>query len=122
MTTVCVVCGRVLVKKHTGRKPRFCSDHCRDRARQNRIQAFRWTTLGVGSRVPRNVEIPFNISRNCRSDFAGRGSADWRLLWHQIVETEIFAGRDWCEIVSADGVKSLVAVLRQRALREVAHG
>ena len=119
MTATCASCGRVLVAKHIGRKRRYCSDRCRDRARQGRAYAFRGTTIGAGSRLPRNVGNLPSISRNCGPDFAGRGSADWRLLWHQIVETEIFAGRDWREVTSRDGVRSLVAVLRQRALREV---
>ena len=114
---VCANCGNALKAKHTGRKRRFCSDRCRDRARQERVQTFRGTTLGVGSAVPRNAENSFDISRNCRRDFGGRASVD-APLWRAIVELEVFAGRTWHEAISRDGVRSVVAVLRPRALRE----
>jgi hypothetical protein len=74
---------------------------------------------GQGSGIPRNAKNNINNSKDCRPVFAGRGSADWRLLWRQIVEIEVIAGRGWREVISRDGVKSEVAVLRARALREV---
>jgi predicted nucleic acid-binding Zn ribbon protein len=114
----CAVCGSVLIRKHTGRKPRFCSSRCRDRARKSRKSAFRGTILGVGSRRPRNAGNSCATSKACKPIFAGRGSAGWRFLWHQIIEIEVFASRDWRQVISRDGVRSDVAVLRPRALRE----
>ena len=113
----CAVCGRVLVRKHTGRKPRFCSDRCRDRARKSRKSVFRGTVLGVGSRQPRNAGNSFATSKACKADLGGRGYVNPQ-LWHTIIEVEVFAGRAWQKIISRDGVKSEVAVLRPRALRE----
>ena len=115
----CAVCGHALVRKHTGRKPRFCSDRCRDRARKGRKSAFRGTVLGVGSHRPRYARNSDVNSKACKPVFAGRGSVDPR-LWHTIIEVEVFAGRDWQKIISRDGVPSEIAVLRARALREVA--
>jgi hypothetical protein len=114
----CAVCSRTLVVKQTGRKRRFCSDHCRDRARQDRNYAFRGTVGGLGSGVPRNAGNFLAISNGCKPVLAGRGYVNPQ-LWHAIVEVEVFAGRDWLEVVSTDGVRCLVAVLRPRALREV---
>ena len=117
MTATCASCGRVLIAKHTGRKRHYCSDRCRDRARQDRAYAFRGTAIGAGSRVPRNAGNSSNISKNCGQDFGGRASVDPQ-LWRAIVELEIFAGRDWRELVSSDGVRCEVTALRPRALRE----
>lgn len=114
----CASCGCAFKAKHTGRKRHYCSDRCRDRARKSRKSAFRGTVLGVGSRWPRNAGNTSIISMNCGPDFADRPPVDPR-LWHAIVEIEIIAGHDWHEAVSAHGVKSFVAVLRPRALREV---
>jgi hypothetical protein len=113
----CAVCGRNLVMKHTGRKGRFCSDRCRDRARQDRNYAFCGTVMTRGSGVPRNAGNPYTISTTYRPVFAGRGYVDPQ-LWHAIVEIEVFADRDWIEVVSTDNVTCLVAVLRPRALCE----
>ena len=114
---VCAVCGRGLVVKHTGRKRRFCSDRCRDRARQDRNYAFRETVRGQGSAIPRNAGNFLAISSGCKPVSAGRGYVDPQ-LWHAIVEVEVFAGRAWHEVISRDGVRSQVSVLRLRALQE----
>jgi predicted nucleic acid-binding Zn ribbon protein len=114
----CVNCGRALKRKHTGWKRRFCSDRCRDQARKGRKSAFRGTVLGGSSRQPRNAGNSGTISKTCKPVLSGRASVDPQ-LWRAIVEVEVFAGRDWREVTSGDGVKSEVAVLRPRALREV---
>ena len=67
---------------------------------------------------PKKALYPNAISRTCKPVIAGRGYIEPQ-LWHAIVEVEVFAGRDWIEVVSTDNVTCLVAVLRPRALREV---
>lgn len=118
MTITCANCGRVPVAKHTGRKRHYCSDRCRDRARKSRRSAFRGTVLVGNSRQPRNAGNSGTISKTCKPVLGGRASVNPQ-LWHAIVELEVFAGRAWREVTSRDGVRSEVAVLRPRALREV---
>jgi predicted nucleic acid-binding Zn ribbon protein len=109
----CPVCGHPVPRWLIGRRKRFCSDACRDEARRAR----NFSILGRGSGVPRNAGNPHIISTTYSPVFVGRGSVDPQ-LWHAIVEVEVFADRDWMEVVSTDNVTCLVAMLRPRALRE----
>jgi hypothetical protein len=114
--TVCAICGRRLVAKHTGRKRHYCSNRCRDRARQDRHYAFCGIVVTRGSGLPRNAGNPHTTSKTYKPDLAGRGSVS-DALWHSIVETEIVAAHRWAPTVSTDGVVSQVAQLQPRALR-----
>ena len=67
---------------------------------------------------PRKLENSHANSNGCKAGFAGRGPVD-KALWRSIIELEVYAGRDWHETISSDGVMSQVATLRPRALREV---
>jgi hypothetical protein len=112
----CANCGKSLTPKRGSRRQRFCNGRCRDQARRSRNNAVCGRARYPSGPVPRSVKNPPEISNDCKPHFAGRGSVD-KALWHDIVELEVFAGRTWCEIVSADGVVSQVAVLRPPVLR-----
>ena len=114
----CQRCGEAFARCLTGRPKRFCSDACRDSARRDRkvVQRFK-----NGARYPYSGEPRNDAKSACgTSTFSpenrGRGSVD-KTLWRSIVELEVFAGRDWSEVVSTDGVACQVATLRSRALR-----
>jgi hypothetical protein len=127
----CQRCGKPLAAKRTGRKPRYCSARCRDAHRRQLNFDFCATTRAAITGAfknparyphqakPRNAKNSPAISSGCRANLAGRGSVD-KALWRSIVEREVFAGRDWREVTSSDGVKSEVTMLRPRPLREVA--
>ena len=115
----CQNCGKPVAAKHTGRKPRYCSDRCRDAHRRQLNFDFCGATRYPCQAKPRNAENSHANSNGCRGALAGRGSVG-KALWRSIVELEVYAGRDWSEAVSSDGVAYRVATLRPRALREVA--
>jgi hypothetical protein len=58
----------------------------------------------------------------CKTIFAGRGSnfsglSDTGIFGpRRVVEAELFAGREWRDEISADGVRSQVSMLSRRAL------
>jgi hypothetical protein len=127
-TAPCPICGAGFIAKHTGRKRRFCSDHCRDEARRNRTTKTHETEKTVADALtkparyptcldPRNGENSPVISNGCKAVLRGRRSID-KGLWRQIVEIEVIAGRKWREVVSSSGVVSYVSRISKRALRE----
>jgi hypothetical protein len=123
----CADCGCTIVLKHTGRKPQYCSARCRDAHRRQLNFDFCGTTRAAVTKParypcqakPRNTKNSPAISSVCKPSLAGRASIG-KALWRNIVEVEVFAGRDRREVTSSDGVKSEVTMLRPRALREVA--
>ena len=117
-SAVCASCGRALEARHAGRKRRYCSDRCRDANCRQLNFEFCGTTRYPCQAKPRNAKNSQDTSSTSQADFAGRGCADKR-LWCSIIETEIFSGRDWREVISSDGVRSEVTTLRPRALRGV---
>ena len=114
----CQNCGEPIIPKRGSRRQRFCNSRCKDEARRNRNNAICGRARYPSGPVPRSVKNSHANSNGCKADFAGRGSVD-KALWRSIVELEVYAGRDWSEVVSSDGVVSQVAMLWPRALRGV---
>ena len=114
----CQNCGEPIIPKRGSRRQRFCNSRCKDEARRNRNNAICGRARYPSGSMPRSVKNSHANSNGCKADFGGRGSVD-KALWRAIVETEVFAGRDWHEVTSADGVVSQVAVMRPRVLRGV---
>ena len=117
-SNACQNCGKLAAAKHTGRKPRYCSDRCRDAHRRHRNFEVCGTTRYPCQAKPRNAENSRDTSGTSQADFGGRGSVDKRLWWH-IVTIEVINGHHWSPSVSSDGVASEVTMLRPRALRGV---
>lgn len=107
-SAVCVSCGRALAARHTGRKRRYCSDRCRDAQRRQLNFEFCGTTRYPCQAKPRNAENSRDTSGTSQPGFAGQGCANKR-LWRSIVELEVYAGRNWSDVVSTDGVLCQVA-------------
>lgn len=61
----CQVCGRVIQRKSTGRRPKFCSRACQQAAFRNRISRDETAAKGVTAGNPRNVSfITKSVSKN----------------------------------------------------------
>jgi predicted nucleic acid-binding Zn ribbon protein len=91
---VCIRCGRVVPRK--ARQQQFCSDTCRERARERSRKAFVGRTTGAPTNPPKKLN-GFNRYGGPKS----RSS-----LAHSAVQTEFFGGRTWRTVVSSDGVVS----------------
>jgi hypothetical protein len=133
MTPACAVCGRTFSTKHTGRKPQFCSNRCRDTNRRQLNFDFCHETkikpAGALKKLgrypyqanPRNASNSSTISNPCKAKNGGRGSPI-NGFWRRIVEVEVIGAREWREVVSTDGVVSWVAYLKPRALVDKPRG
>jgi hypothetical protein len=56
-----------------GRKPKFCTDQCRDRARGDRDWRVSWENLGWTTADPRNARKSSTSSTASTGVFRGRG-------------------------------------------------
>jgi hypothetical protein len=106
---VCPQCGRIVARK--ARQQIYCSTHCRERGKERTRKAF----LGQDTGAPPNPlkkANGFNVLRAREN-----GSSIPQNLRRKVIETEIFGGREWRQVVSSDGVVCQVSTLRQRTLR-----
>jgi hypothetical protein len=90
------------------RQQRFCSDTCRERARERSRKAF----LGCDTGAPTNPPKKLN-------GFNRYGGSESRSsLAHNAVQTEFFGGRTWRTVASSDGIVSAVSSWRPRTLQD----
>jgi len=101
---VCIRCGRMVPRK--ARQQQFCSDTCRERARERSRKAFVGRTTGAPTNPPKKL--------NGFNQYGGPKSRSSLVL--NAVQTEVFAGRDWHTVASSDGVVSEVSTWRARSL------
>jgi hypothetical protein len=135
-TQRCRACGKEFTRKLTGRRKRYCNDHCRNQAHRAQQCAERSNGKPV-QRLQRNDRKPVQRLKNgahyphealqrndvkspCGTgtflaDFAGRGSGIHGP--RHVIEAEI-GGRNWAEVLSADGVRSYVRQIGRSALVE----
>ena len=109
----CDACGRTVVR--CSRQQRFCSDRCRDFARRenNAPTAFKNPVVGEDTGKPTNPTKKLNGFNGLRG--AKSGSTPRIFGPRQVIERELFGGRDWHEEVSPHGVVTQVARLRRSA-------
>ena len=109
----CPVCGRVVPR--ASRRQRFCSARCRQQAHYGKLVAEgRFDpVLGQDTALPTNPPKKF-------SDINGLQAAKtWstpRIFGpRQVIERELFAGREWHEEISPVGLVTQVARFRGAA-------
>jgi hypothetical protein len=114
---ICVRCGRDVPRR--ARQQKFCSNRCREatkeRSRKTGVDAKkvggRYPTTSAPPNPPKRVNS-FNVLRTPKTQ-----SRLSQKLRRQVIETEIFGGREWQPGVSSGGVAYEVSRLRPRALR-----
>ena len=97
----CRTCGKEFRANLTGRRKTYCSDRCRLEAHRTNKISF----LGHGGGLQRNDEKNPCTTGTFLTGFAGRGSGIEGP--RHVIEAEI-GGRNWIQILSADGVRSFV--------------
>lgn len=132
--TACASCGGRVARKLTGRQKLFCSATCRNRARRERnLDQFGHTRTadarnsktatgalknGQAVHTARTHETPPKSSiKSATFETENRGRAPRICGPRPVLEIEIFAGRDWRESISADGVTSQLSMLRPPVVR-----
>jgi hypothetical protein len=108
VSVICPACGRQT------RHQIFCSAECRRRRE----------SAGLSYPTPKpGKQIAPRASNGFSPDAPPEKPNDFKRLQPgifgpaRVIAAEIFAGRTWCEVISRDGVRSEVAVLRPRALQ-----
>src|SRR5262249_24936948 len=102
-------CGRSVPRQ--ARQQKFCSARCRKLANQRVRKAFLGQDTGGPSNPPKNIN-GFNLFEPPEN-----GSSIGPNGPRAAVEIEIWGGRSWRQVTSADGVICEVAVLRLRTLQ-----
>jgi endogenous inhibitor of DNA gyrase (YacG/DUF329 family) len=109
----CANCGREIWHR-SGRRPRFCSDRCRNREIGRR--RVRKSFLGTDTRAPAKHQKTlsnFNALQTAKS-----------LSSHpifgppQVFEVEVFGGREWRSAMRSAGIALEIGHIRRRALVE----
>ena len=111
----CEVCDRTVVRR--SRQQRFCSDRCRDFARrENKARtAFKNPVAGQDTGKPTN---PPKKSNGFNGLQAAKSGSNPRIFGpRDVIEAELFAGRDWIPRESADSVVCMVAPRLRRRRR-----
>jgi len=111
---VCPGCERRVARK--SRQQVYCSSKCRKRGAyaKNGRTAIYSADLDRGSGLgtnPHENGNDFNALQWSKS-----GSSTGIVGPRLVIEAEVFAGREWHEVISADGVRSQVSTLARRAL------
>ena len=109
----CEACGRTVMRR--SRQQRFCSDRCRDFARRenNASTAFKNPVVGEDTGKPTN---PPKKSSGVNGLHGAKSGSTPRIFGpRQVIERELFGGREWHEEVSPHGVVTQVARLRRSA-------
>lgn len=104
----CANCGASLQPKRGSRRQRYCDDACRKTA----FRAAKWLARYEVPEAGRSVEILPAISTAIPPDFADRPPRIYGP--RNVIEAEVFGGRQWREIVSANGVRAFVTDMRVR--------
>ena len=109
----CEACGHAVIRR--SRQQRFCSDRCRDFARRenNARTAFKNPVVGQDTGKPTK---PPKKSNGFNSLQAAKSGSTPRIFGlRRVIERELFAGCDWHEETSPDGVVIQVARFRRAA-------
>jgi len=109
----CEACGRTVARR--SRQQKYCSDRCRDFARRenNARTAFKNPVVGQDTGKRTN---PFKKSNGFNGLHGAKSRSTPRIFGpRQVIERELFGGRDWTPVVSPDGVIAQVARLRRSA-------
>jgi hypothetical protein len=104
----CATCGRN-VWHGCGRRPRFCSDRCRERGR-NRV---RKSLLGTDTSAPTKHQKTSSIFKALQR---AKTLSSRRILGPADVLAVEILDREWRPVVSSGGVAVEVGRLRRRAL------
>jgi hypothetical protein len=111
----CPVCNKRVQRR--ARQQSYCSRKCRQRAHYDKSVAeggFH-PLLGKDTGLPTN---PPQKSCNFSELQATKTGSSLRIYGPaRVIERELFAGRDWCEATSTDGVVCLVASQRSTPTR-----
>jgi hypothetical protein len=110
----CPICGRIVTRK--ARQQRFCSDRCRERNREGERgkTRSRKALLGGDTGAPR---APIEKANGFKSLPAPKSGSSIALKApRKVLETEVFGGRTWRQVVSSGGVVCEVGTLRKRTL------
>jgi hypothetical protein len=107
----CAACGRT-VTRHS-RQQRYCSDRCRDFIRrENKARtAIKNPVVVVDTAKPTNPPKKSNGFNSLQA--AKSGSTPRICAPRHVLERELFAGRDWHQEISPDGVVVQVTQLRR---------
>jgi hypothetical protein len=101
----CANCGAPLRPKRSSRRQKFCDDACR----KNAFRASKWLARYELPEAGRSV-----ANNRARSMACNGPSVDGppRIYGpRRVIQRELFAGRQWRDVVSPDGVRVWVAGL-----------
>jgi hypothetical protein len=107
----CGSCGKTITHR-SGRRPRFCSDRCRYRENgRTRVRKAVWVPdTGAPTKLKKkNNDYKALRGRISQSRHRVFGPLD-------VIEAEVWRGRDWQPAISSGGVPIEVGRLRARAL------
>jgi hypothetical protein len=117
-------CGHTTERRPRGRQRRFCSDACRQQAFRSRNLRYEMPVRVRGHLGDLNASAAVyskttNFVTSKINDLAlpsYRGSVRGIVGPKKVILAEVVDGREWQEVVSADGVKWHVSRLSKRAL------
>jgi hypothetical protein len=107
----CANCGREIWHR-SGRRPRFCSDRCRERGRKRVRKSF----LGPDTSAPTKHQK--TLSHLNALQRAKTQSSHRILAPAHVLAAEVFEAREWCAATSSSGVAVEIGRIRRRALVE----
>ena len=109
----CAVCGREVTR--ASRQQKFCSVRCRQQAHYEKLVAEGRFDPILGQDTALPTKPPKN-SNGVNNLQAAKSASTPRIHGpRDVIEVELFAGRDWAAVVSLDGVICMVASrLRRR--------
>jgi len=107
----CATCGRITPR--TSRRQKYCSAACRQRAFQKNgrraiISDVPDQHTGRVTNPPKNPNV-IKFLQTAKTGSRVRINGPQR-----IIERELIAGREWCEVTSCDGVRAHVTRLERR--------
>jgi hypothetical protein len=113
----CPVCGRIVARKT--RQQRFCSDRCRERSKESERGKERSRKALMGWHTGAPTEPLKKANNFSRFEQPKSGSSIARKPFlDEVIEAEVFGGREWRQVTSSDGVVCQVSTLRPRALQD----
>ena len=95
------------------RQQKYCSTRCRQQAHYGKLVAEgRFDPIsGQDTALPTNPPKKFNGVNNLQG--AKTGSTSRIFGPRDVIDAELFAGRDWTPVVSPDGVTCMIASWRR---------
>jgi hypothetical protein len=114
MPVKCASCGREVARQ--ARRQKFCSARCKERAR-TRVRSGAQASRPVRAKQNRaRANLPTDPPKNINQVNAARRAKGGIVAPVDILDVEVFGGRDWRPATSSGGVSIQVGRLRQRAL------